>query len=267
MKLRLLDYGSLQADLGWTMEAAGVSTHSEKAPPSPRRDFQMIGALLEHPKHGVILYEAGPAPNWADLWPQPVKEVFGINRYSDENRLDNLLKKAGYDVKDVAAIILGHMHLDHAGGLEFFRGLDVPVYAHEEEIKYSFYAIATKQDFGAYLPHYIDSAFNWKPVYGQEVELFEGITLYNTSGHTPGTLSMKVDLNNNESFLFTSDTMFFKENFFDGQPTGWLTRDMGAWWKSLSRLKRIEERYNCNVVLGHDGDIFKTYADKGILGG
>ena len=167
----------------------------------------------------------------------------------------------------MAAIIIGHMHLDHAGGLEFFRGLDVPVYAHEEELKYSFYAIATKQDFGAYLPHYIDCAFNWKPIYGAETQIFEGVTLYNTPGHTPGTLSMRADLNDKESFLFTSDAMFFKENYFGEQPTGWLTRDMGSWWKSLSKIKGIAQAHNCNVVLGHDGDIFKEYADKGVWGG
>ena len=166
MKLRLLDYGALTADLGWTIEAAGVSTHSNPSCENVRRDFQMLGALIEHPKHGVILYEVGPAANWKEIWPDPVKEVFGITRYEDENRLDNILKTAGYELEDVKAIIIGHMHLDHAGGLEFFRGLNVPVYVHEEEIKYSFYAIATKQDFGAYLPHYIDSSFNFKAVYG-----------------------------------------------------------------------------------------------------
>ncbi|MEW6138731.1 MAG: N-acyl homoserine lactonase family protein [Thermodesulfobacteriota bacterium] len=266
MKLRLLDYGALTADVGWVIEAGGVSTHSDPSPLTQRRDYQMLGALIEHPKHGVIIYEAGPAPNWEDLWPQPVKEVFGITRYAEENRLDNLLKKAGYELKDVGAIIIGHMHLDHAGGLEFFRGLDVPVYAHEEEIKYSFYAVATKQDFGAYLPHYIDSAFNWKPVYGDEVELFEGITVYLTPGHTPGLMALKVDLGS-ESYLFTSDTMFFKENYYDERPPGWLIRDMGDWWRSLAKLKTIAVRHNCNVILGHDGDVFREHAKRGVIGG
>lgn len=262
MKLRLMDFGALTADVGWTIEAAGVSTHSEPNPGTLRRDFSMIGSMIEHPKHGLILYETGPAPNWGELWPPPVKEVFGISRYGDENRLDNILKQAGYTVNDVKAIILGHMHLDHAGGLEFFRGLNVPVYVHEDEIKYSFYAVATKCDFGAYLPHYIDSAFNFKPVFGDEFELFEGITLYHTPGHTPGMLSMKADLGNGESFLFTSDTMFFKENFYDERPPGWLIRDMGAWWKSLAKLKNLASRHNAHVVLGHDGDIFAEYAGK-----
>jgi glyoxylase-like metal-dependent hydrolase (beta-lactamase superfamily II) len=266
MKLRLLDYGALTADLGWVIEAAGVSTHAETSPAAQRRNFQMVGALIEHPKHGVIIYEAGPAPNWSELWPEPVKQVFGITRYTDENRLDNLLKSAGYTVNDVSAIIVGHMHLDHAGGLEFFRGLDVPVYAHEEEIKYSFYAIATKQDFGAYLPHYIDCAFNWKPVYGTETELFDGITVYHTPGHTPGMLAMKVDLGNGESFLFTSDTCFFKENYEDEKAPGWLIRDMGDWWKSLTRLKNVAALNNCHVVLGHDEEIFQSYAKKGVYG-
>jgi glyoxylase-like metal-dependent hydrolase (beta-lactamase superfamily II) len=266
MKLRLLDFGSLRADLGWVMEAAGVSTHSNESPETLRRDFQMLGALIEHPKHGVILYESGPAPNWKELWPEPVQEVFGIVRYEEENRLDKLLEKAGYTINDVSAIILGHMHLDHAGGLEFFRGMDVPVYAHEEEIKYAFYAIATKQDFGAYLPHYIDSTFNWKAVHGDEFEIFEGITLYHTPGHTPGMLSMKVDLDNSESFLFTSDTMFFKENYYDEQPPGWLIRDMGAWWQSLAKLKSVATRHNAHVILGHDGEVFSEYAQKGVYG-
>jgi glyoxylase-like metal-dependent hydrolase (beta-lactamase superfamily II) len=262
MKIRLLDFGALTADLGWTIEAAGVSTHSDPSPETLRRNFQLLGALIEHPKHGVILYEIGPAPQWKELWPAPVQEVFGITRYEEENRLDKQLAKAGYTVNDVSAIIIGHLHLDHAGGLELFRGLDVPVYAHEEELKYAFYAIATKQDFGAYIPHYIDSSFNWKAVHGEEFQLFEGITLYHTPGHTPGTISMKVDLNNSGSFLFTSDTMFFKENFYDEKPPGWLIRDMAGWWKSLAKLKNIASLNDSHVILGHDGDVFAEYTQK-----
>ena len=77
---------------------------------------------------------------------------------------------------------------------------------------------------------------------------------------------MKVDLNDSESFLFTTDTMFVKENYYDEKPPGWLIRDMTGWWQSLAKLKSISTKYNCHVVLGHDADIFEAYAKKRFYG-
>ena len=262
MKLHLMDFGELTADQGWFIEAAGVATQSNPTPEAMRRKLKMIGALIEHPKAGVILYEIGPAPNFQELWPGPVTEVFPITSYSEENRLDKQLEKVGYTLKDVKAIVIGHMHLDHAGGLELFRGMDVPVYVHEEELKYAFYAIATKQDFGAYLPHYIDPSFNWKPVFGSEFTLFEGVTVYHTPGHTPGLLALKVDLKNSGPFIFTSDTFFFKDNYYNERPPGWLIRDMSAWWKTLRKIQSLAAIGNAHVILGHDPEVFAEYTKQ-----
>jgi len=77
---------------------------------------------------------------------------------------------------------------------------------------------------------------------------------------------LKVDLNNGESFLFTTDTMFFKENWVNEQPPGWLVRDMRGWRVSLDKLKRIADRHNCHVILGHDKDIFDEHAKRGVIG-
>lgn len=43
---------------------------------------------------------------------------------------------------------MGHLHLDHGGGLEYFYGTDVPIYVHELEIKHAFYSVATGSDLG-----------------------------------------------------------------------------------------------------------------------
>jgi glyoxylase-like metal-dependent hydrolase (beta-lactamase superfamily II) len=83
-----------------------------------------------------------------------VQELFAITRYDDGHHLDNAIQAAGYGLDDIKAIVLSHLHLDHAGGLEFFRGRDVPVYVHGDELKNAFYAVATGEDLGAYLPHY-----------------------------------------------------------------------------------------------------------------
>ena len=48
-------------------------------------------------------------------------------------------------------MIMGHLHLDHAGGLDAFRGTGVPVYVREEELKHAFYSGATKSDLGEWV--------------------------------------------------------------------------------------------------------------------
>ena len=236
MKLSLLDFGELTADPGWFFEARGAWTLSSGFPVKEVRHLQMLGAAIEHPKHGLILYEVGPAANWKDLWPAPVQQVFAVTKYGDENHLDAQLKKLGYSFSDVKAIIIGHMHLDHAGGIEHYRGTQMPIYVHEDELKYAFYAIATKEDFGAYLPHYIDWSFNWKAIAATNFELFEGITVHRTPGHTPGLMAMQVDLKDAGTFIFTSDTFFFEENYAGPAP-GWLIRDMDGWRYSLQLVQ------------------------------
>lgn len=46
---------------------------------------------------------------------------------------------------------MGHLHLDHAGGLEHFRNTSVPIYVHEEEFKHACWAAGTNSDGGLYL--------------------------------------------------------------------------------------------------------------------
>lgn len=46
---------------------------------------------------------------------------------------------------------MGHLHLDHAGGLEHFQNTRVPIYVHEDELKHACWAAATNLDAGLYL--------------------------------------------------------------------------------------------------------------------
>jgi len=153
MKLYPLDLGNIEYDEGFPLAGAGVSTLSEPSPASPRRKVAIIGALIDHPKVGPVLYDTGAAPNARELWPPVVFELFAITHYGDENRLDALVGAAGYSLSDVKAVVLSHLHLDHGGGLEFFRSRDVPIYLHADELRNAFYAVATGVDVGAYLPH------------------------------------------------------------------------------------------------------------------
>jgi glyoxylase-like metal-dependent hydrolase (beta-lactamase superfamily II) len=255
MKFRALDLGSLDYDDGFPLAVAGASTRSDPNPPAARRTVAMIGSLVEHPKVGPILFDTGPPPNAGELWPPVVQELFHISHYGDENRLDATLGAAGVAIGDVKAVVLSHLHLDHAGGLEFFRGSDVPIYVHGDEIRHAFYAVATGEDIGPYVPHYLDFSFNWQPIDGDEVELFEGFMLHRLPGHTPALMGLRLDLANSGTFILTSDQYHLQQNYDPSQPLGWLLRDHAAWSRSNRFVKRLAAQTNARLLFGHDRDV------------
>ncbi|MBO0683214.1 MAG: MBL fold metallo-hydrolase, partial [Candidatus Dormibacteraeota bacterium] len=152
MKVHFLDLGRIEYDLGWALLGAGVSTPSDPNPTSPRRNVAVIATLIDHPSAGPVLFDTGIAPAYQELWPAQIQQAFAVTRFEDENRLEGALGAAGYALHDVRAVVLSHLHLDHAGGLEAFRGTNVPIYVHADELRNAFYAVATGEDLGAYLP-------------------------------------------------------------------------------------------------------------------
>lgn len=71
---------------------------------------------------------------------------------------------------------MGHLHLDHAGGLEHLVDTDVPIYIHEEEFKLTCWAVATKADLNVYLGQYmLLQKLRWKTSAESRADLFQGM--------------------------------------------------------------------------------------------
>ena len=247
-KLTLLDLGRMNSDPAFVLAGAGVATASNPTPEKEWRSNAVIASVIEVPKLGPVLFETG----CSEEWPEAAKEVFPRTVYDTRHHLDVALGEAGYDIKDIKAIVMGHLHLDHAGGLEHFRGTDIPVYAHEAEIKEAFYAIATSEDVGGYLPENLDLAFNWQPIHREETELFDGVTVRHMPGHTPGLLTMQVETPNSGHVMLTSDLYHAREQFELDAAQGWLGRDFHNWWRSHRWMKQLQQRYDATMVFGHD---------------
>lgn len=49
----------------------------------------------------------------------------------EKNSLPAAMKATCNDVKDIKAVVVGHLHPDHAGGLEHFFGIDVAFWVTE----------------------------------------------------------------------------------------------------------------------------------------
>jgi len=170
-----------------------------------RRKMVIICGLIEHPTEGLILFETGGGKNYPEVWGAPINDIFAQVDYHEGQELEAQIAKTGHNIKDVKAVIMGHLHLDHAGGLEHFRNTGVPIYVHELELKHAFYSVATKYDLGVYLPHYLTFDLNWKTFSGDFLELAPGINLHHAPGHTPGLCIMQLNLNDSGTWILTTD--------------------------------------------------------------
>jgi glyoxylase-like metal-dependent hydrolase (beta-lactamase superfamily II) len=167
------------------------------------------------------------------VWGTPINDIFARVNHQPEHEWEAQIKKTGHDINDVKAVIMGHLHLDHAGGLENFMKTDVPIYVHEEELKHAFYNVATKTDFGVYLPHYLSlTDLNWQSWSGDFLEPATGINLHKLPGHNPGLAGMQVNLKDSRSWIFMTDMYHVHENWEPSVPQGWLARDYDDWVRS-----------------------------------
>lgn len=191
-KMFVLPLGYLAADAGWFLRGENTSTASNPNGPNgkpKRRDLVMYCVLIDHPTEGIILWETGCGKNYPEIWGMPIADIFARTRYTPEHELDKAMEKVGYSIKDVQHVILGHLHLDHAGGLTHWIGTQVPIWVHKLELESAFYSCATGADDAVYQKHYLSLDLNWKTFDDRQLDLFTGLTLHWLPGHTQGFLN------------------------------------------------------------------------------
>lgn len=219
----------------------------------------VISVLIEHPEEGLILFETGSGKDYPEVWGAPLNDVFAQVDYNPEQELDAQIAATGHNIKDVKMVIMGHLHLDHAGGLEHFMGTDVPIYVHELELKHAFFCIANKSDLGVYLPKYMSFDLNWKAFSGDFLEIASGINVHHAPGHTPGLCIMQVNLAESGTWIFTTDMYHVHENYYQSVPQGWLARDHDDWVRSNQKIHMLEKRTKAKMVFGHCWETLQKY--------
>ncbi|KAK0252514.1 hypothetical protein LTS16_010806 [Friedmanniomyces endolithicus] len=258
-KMHLLEVGWLEADEGFVLRGGNTSLNStkDKAFVNKRRQLPMYCVLIDHPIEGVILWETGCGKDYPEVWGPQVADVFSRVRYEPQHELDAAIEATGHKIEDVKKIIIGHLHLDHAGGLDMFLDRkDVEIWVHDLELRSAFWSVATGADVGVYLKHYLKLDLNWKTFDERTMDFCQGITLHHLPGHTDGLIGMQINLAETGTYLFISDHCHVIENWRDGIPQGWLARDHPAWFRSTQRLKQLVRTTRGRVIPGHDEETF-----------
>ena len=154
----MLEVGWLEADEGFVVRGGNTSLKSNEDKPfvNKRRQLPMYCILIEHPVEGLILWETGCGKDYPTIWGPQVSDIFARVRYEPKHELDAQIEATGHKVEDIKKIIIGHLHLDHAGGLDLFLDRkDVEIWVHDLELRSAFWSVATGADVGVYLKHYL----------------------------------------------------------------------------------------------------------------
>ena len=157
-KFHLLEVGWLEADEAFVVRGGNCSLKSteSKSFVNKRRELPMYCILIDHPIEGLILWETGCGKDYPEVWGPVVSDIFSRVKYEPKHELRAQVEATGHKLEDIKKIIIGHLHLDHAGGLdEFMDRKDIEIWVHDRELRSAFWSVATGADVGVYLEHYL----------------------------------------------------------------------------------------------------------------
>lgn len=217
----------LLCDGGWLLVDTGFNTSLLRDPHLARRFHG------EHPVVRSVL----PGPG------EPIEEA---------------LDAVGIDVRDIAAVAVSHLHVDHAGGLKLFAG-KVPVHAQRAELDYGMGRSAEAEQHAIYRIDYDDPSHDWRLADG-DADIAPGVGAVLTAGHTPGHQSFVVDLDpsvGGGGLVLACDAADLTENIEEEVAVGGRI-DAGPEVSvaAIRRLKALARDRGYRLVPGHDPQVW-----------
>ena len=176
----------------------------------------------------------------------------------DEPLLDSL-DRLGLSSDDVIAVVVSHLHNDHAGGLKHFT-TGQPIYVQQLELEYGMSEHPGPERNGIFQIDYNDPRLNFVKVNGHEseseVSVVPGISVIPTFGHTPGHQSVIVEFaeaSGGAGFVFAFDAGDLRENFTNEWAIGGtIDCDPALTVRHIRRLKALAHERGLILVPGHD---------------
>jgi len=192
--------------------------------------------------------------SWAITTSQGIILIDAIYDYSVEDEVDGGLKKLGLKPADIKYVLVSHAHLDHAGGAKFLQE------------KYGARILMSAADWDLLEQQNPP----WKPkrdmvvTDGQKLTLGDTtLTLYNTPGHTMGTLSTLIPVKDNgvpHVAAYWGGTAFN----WTANRNAYITaeRPDSFWFKTYSdsarRFKEITTKAGADIILSNHTDFDGT---------
>ena len=225
--------------------------------------------LIKHPK-GNILFDTGNNDKVIKdptYW-GPLAAMLSPASRTPDLAIDAQLDKIGVKTSDINYVVVGHMHLDHAGNVGKFPSATV-VYQRDEIVN----AFWPKPGYGCC---YITGDFAMlrnKVGEGQvsarkvielngDLDLFGdgSVYIHRQVSHTPGSQMVVVRLPKTGPVVLTSDVCYLMENLEkDILPSVSLAYDPAGMLDGYAWVKHLMSAEGADVIFAHDAETFKKH--------
>lgn len=265
IKLYVLDNGRMKMDKNLMIAGSNQATLDNPNAPNEMFEFPIYTVFIDHPE-AKILFDTACNPNSMGengRWINQTQKAFPYT--ADEScYLPNRLEQINVDPSEVDYVVASHLHLDHAGCLEYFTNATVIV--HDDELNGTMQTYARNQKAGAYIwadiDAWIKNDLTWKTIkpYEDNLEIVKGVKVLNFgSGHAWGMIGLEVETQELGTLILASDAIYTVESMGDIlKPPGILYDSIG-WARSVEKIKKLAKEKNAQIWFGHDGNQFEGF--------
>ena len=239
MKVYLLASGTLVIDRSnvlWNID-----------PGNPVR-FPVYSVLIDHPE-GLFLFDSG-----YDL--EHVQRVLPFEEpiQQPHETIPAQLKLCGHTPEDVPVLVNSHLHFDHVGGNRFLTRAKTVL--HRKELEQA----RNPEPFERF--GYSDQQFDheratFETIEG-DVEIAQGLKLFETPGHTVGHYSLLVQFEHRRPILFSFDAAYSRENL-EREIQSSFHIDPVAGVRSIRRVKQLAKEHDAEIFVSHEMEAYQTY--------
>lgn len=223
--------------------------------PSEDVPLPVFAFLLENEEHKILVDTGMSDTERANTFHHP-------GSWQEEGQaIHEQLARIGISCEDIDTVIFTHLHWDHCSNMEHFS--NAKFYVHKKEMEFA------KNPIPVYYKSYEHPFLGLNaPFCGVDfvvcegcVEIYPGIRIFESFGHSPGHISVAVDTKNGTYFI-AGDIAFRMENFLPIPALGYEVIPPSRYvnivdsYNSILAHKTMAESLE-HILLTHDSGILK----------
>jgi 4-pyridoxolactonase len=209
----------------------------------------VYSVLIEHDE-GLFLIDTG-----IDLDHMNRVLPFELPEQTEAQTIPAQLAECGFALGDVTVLVNSHLHIDHVGGNQLFKGTGVRNLIHERELAQA-RNHAPFEFFG-----YSDKSWDFEganiETFSGDHELASGFNAIETPGHTVGHCSFLLE-GPGRAMLLAMDVAYTAAALEKGiQPGFHHTPVDGV--RSIARVKELAAEKGADIFFSHDAEAWQGY--------